>query len=151
MAALNAAAVTKLVSDRGHVYTAELVLNFSDLVGKSGTAIKGIWLPPGAILTKVGFLAIVAFNSATSDTLSIQRESDSSVVLAATSIATLNARAVAAEAALGGVSVGDYLDFTWTGVGAIPTAGQVRICAHYELQGHSELNHGKDGVPPGLS
>lgn len=151
MAALNGLAVTKLDSGRQHSVTAELIVNFSDLAGNSGNPVKGIYLPEGAVLDKAGFVVITPFNSATSDTLALKFESDSSTILAATSIAAAG-RAAATETNLGiARSVQDYVDYVWTGVGAIPTAGQVAIRVTYTMTGKSVYNHGFDGVPPGLS
>ena len=151
MAALNAKSVTKLDSGRQEPCTAELVVNFSDVAGNSGNAIKGIWLPEGAVLDKVGVVVITPFNSATSDTIALAFESDSSAILAATSIAAAG-RTAASETNLGVMrSAPDYIDYTWTGVGAVPTAGPIAIRATYTLAGKAQFNHGKDGVPPGLS
>ncbi|HRD50285.1 MAG TPA: hypothetical protein PL166_11905 [Candidatus Contendobacter sp.] len=121
-----------LKPERQRSLFAILDIGFADLAsGVAGTAIQ---LPPNAEVVSGSITVNTVFNSATSDTLSL---GDSAA--GARYANAVNLRALGRTA----LTVTGYrtlpttraITATWTGVGAAPTTGSVRVIVEY-LQGH---------------
>lgn len=137
-------ALTK-VSGRQEVIAAVLPFAFADLAGLSGVYNAAIDVPNKATVLSARIAMDVAFNSATSDTFSIGRKVGAAAALP---VAYSAAAAIAAGAQQNGVMTGEKftspgsVGLTWTGVGAVPTAGSGRMIVEYVVEGRAGFSQG---------
>lgn len=120
-------AITK---DAGRQYpmTAYVDFTFADLT--SGSGIAAIDIPPGATVTGGGLLISTAFDSGTSDTMSI---GDSGVTTRYENAQDVKSAAGFWPLTLTGYkyTVPDTIDLLWTAVGTAATAGAGRLIVEY--------------------
>lgn len=121
------------------VCTKLVTINFGDLAGTSGTDVAAITIPPNSIVTGGALVKRVVFNSATSDTLSVGDTGSATRYLGATDIKT--ATGLVALVPTGYVYTGGDITVRWTGVGAIPTTGQVQLRIDFVVVGKSEYTY----------
>lgn len=120
-----------------------VTVNFGDVV--SGVAQAAIKMKANCVLTDGALITDTAFNSATSDTLAVGDALVANRYLAATSI---HATGITPLVPTGYVSViganaaasSDQIMVTWTGVGAAPSAGSVRLRVRYIDQNRQEFS-----------
>lgn len=106
----------------------------------SGVAFNLFELPAGAIVVGGDIKVLTAFNSATSDVLSIGDSGSATRYASSQSIASV-ARAALTIPARQTASTEKVLA-TWTGSGTAPTAGQVHVTLQYIIPGRSVENQG---------
>ncbi len=132
--------ITKNVS-RQEVVQAYVDINFGDLAGSSGVDVNAIELPPGAVLVGGAVVALTAFNSATSDVLDVgdsvsQNRYANDVNIHATG------RTAITPTGYTHVAASRWLTVRWVGVGAVPSAGKVRLEAQYYVENRSHFTQG---------
>ena len=115
-------------SGRQEVIRAYVDIAYSDLV--SGAAAEAIDLPVGAQVVDGEIVRDTAFNSATSDNIVVGDSGVANRYLASTSIATTG-RVALTPTGFRTTSATRKVTVTWTGVGAVPTAGQLRLGIGY--------------------
>lgn len=110
-------------------------INFNDLT--SGVATAVINLPIGAVVVGGAIITATAFNSATSDTLSL---GDSASATRYASAANIHATGRTALTLTGykALTTTRQMLATWTGVGAAPTAGSVDVQVEYLVTDRAE-------------
>lgn len=106
----------------------------------SGIAFNLFELPAGAIVIGGDIKVLTAFNSATSDTLSIGDSGSATRYASAVSIASAARTALTVPARQ--VSSTEKVTATWTGSGAAPSAGQVHVSLQYIIPGRAVENQG---------
>lgn len=121
-------AFVKDPSRRGAV-VAEATVTYDQLV--SGAAKELINLPAGATVLDVITYVDTAWNSATSDVVIIGDGASTNRFLASVSIAATGSKAMVATAKGYKYAAADSIDAIWTGVGAAPTAGSMRVIVKY--------------------
>jgi hypothetical protein len=123
---------------------AQAVVNFADLAGLSGVYAPAVDLPPNAIVTGGGLGHETPFNSVTSDNFAIGQQVSGAGAVANT---------YAASGGAGGAYVpivptnkkntkAATVGLVWTGVGAIPTQGQVRLIVKYIIDNRAHSTEG---------
>ena len=123
--------------NRQWVKKAWVTIPFSALT--SGQAASAINMPPGAVITGGSVVVTTAFNSATSDALTVGDTTSATKYLSTDNIHTTGLTALVPT---GYVSQGEDLQVTWTGVGAAPTAGSFTLGIDYYIQGEAEMTYG---------
>ena len=128
--------------NRQCVMSALVTINFSDLAGTSGTDVAAISMPPNAIVVGGAIVKRVVFNSGTSDTLSVGDAGSATRYLGATDVKTATGLVALVPTGylLPGTTASASNDITvrWTGVGAVPTTGQVQLRVDYVQVGRGE-------------
>jgi hypothetical protein len=123
---------------RQYRLVADFPLNFADFAGLSGVAQAAVKLPAGAVVHGGRVFTDTAYNSATSDTLSIG-DAGSATRFVNANATVLRTAGVQAEFAAAGNGVkyvaGGTVLISWTGVGAVPTAGASRVYIEYSVDG----------------
>ena len=119
--------------------------NSAGIADGSGSSLSGIAfnlfeLPAGAIVTGGDIKVLTAFNSGTSDALSIGDAGSATRYASAVSIASAARTALTIPARQSATT--EKVTATWTGVGAAPTAGQVHVSLHYIIPGRAFENQG---------
>lgn len=119
--------------------------NYSGIADGSGSSLSGIAfnlfeLPAGAIVTGGDIKVLTAFNSATSDVLSIGDSGSATRYLSSQSIASAARTALTIPARQSATT--EKVVATWTGVGTAPTAGQVHVSLSYIIPGRAFENQG---------
>lgn len=125
--------ITKKVGRQYPLY-AEVVFNVGDLV--SGVAQAVVDLPPGAVVCGGRVFTDVAFNSATSDTLSIGDAGSATRYINANTTVLRTAGVQQEFAAAGSgfkYTAKGAVTVTWTGAGTAPTTGSARIYVEYTV------------------
>lgn len=122
--------------NRQCVMSALLTINFGDVAGLSGTDVAAVSLPPNSIVTGGAIVKRTVFNSGTSDTLSVGDAGSATRYLGATDVKT--ATGIVALVPTGYLHPGGDLTVRWTGVGAVPTTGQVQLRVDYIQVGRAE-------------
>ena len=121
---------------RQYKLTADFPINFADFAGLSGVAQLAIKLPAGAVVHGGRVFTDTAFNSATSDTLSVGDAASATRYINANAV-VLRTAGVQQEFAAAGLgykyTAGDTLKVSWTGVGAVPTTGASRLYVDYSI------------------
>lgn len=118
----------------------------SDGIGAgTGSSLSGIpfnlfELPAGAIVLDGDVKVLTAFNSATTDTLSIGDSGSATRYASAVNIKTAARTALTVPARQ--VSGTEKVVATWTGAGAAPTAGLVHVSLQYIIPGRAVENQG---------
>jgi len=123
-------------SGRQWPLTARVDFGYSDLT--SGSDDVALTLPGGATVIGGELMLDTAFNSATSDVATIGDAGSATRYLSSTSIAATGRTALA----LSGYTTTAPTDVnvSWTGVGAVPTAGAGTLTVTYVLAGRSNEN-----------
>lgn len=116
-----------------------VTINFGDLAGTSGTDTAAIDLPQGAIVVSGAIVKRTVFNSATSDTLSVGDSGSATRYLGATDIKT--ATGLVALVPTGYIHANPAITVRWTGVGAVPTTGQVQLRVDYIVPGKADSTY----------
>lgn len=129
----------KINPARQEVVVGIVEFGFADV--QSGAAAPAIYVPSGAIIVGGSVTVAEAFNSATSDTLDLGDETTANKYAAAVDLATAGRTDLTLD---GGVLGADGLLATWTGTGAAPTAGKVRIELRYLVVGRAAFAHGPE-------
>lgn len=106
----------------------------------SGIAFNLFELPAGAIVIGGDIKVLTAFNSGTSDTLSIGDSGSATRYASAVSIASAARTALTVPARQ--VSSTEKVTATWTGSGAAPSAGQAHVTLQYIIPGRAVENQG---------
>lgn len=123
---------------RQHVICAYVDINFSDLA--SGSAAAAIQLPANAVVLSGYLDTLTAFNSATSDVLSVGDSGSATRYLSGSNI---HATGTASLTRTGyQYTAQSDITVTWTGVGAAPTAGVVRLYVTYVVLGREQFSQG---------
>lgn len=126
-------------SGRQQLIVASVDINFADLV--SGADLPAIDLPRNAVVTGGDVVVTTAFNSATSDVLNVGDASTGNRYLNAQSIAAAGRTALAATGFT--TTNGEpAVTVRWTGTGAAPTAGALRVCVHYYVKNRAAFAQG---------
>ncbi len=135
---LTAATDTAGVRDVGDANSAGI----ADGTGSSlsGIAFNLFELPAGAIVTGGDVKVLTAFNSGTSDVLSIGDSGSATRYLSSQSIASAARTALTIPNRQSATT--EKVLATWTGVGAVPTAGQAHITLSYIIPGRAFENQG---------
>lgn len=115
---------------------ARVDFTFADLV--SGAAAPAVELPGGATVLSGEVYIETAFNSATSDSLTVGDTAGAATYLGATSIAATGRTALVPVGSA--YTAPDDLSVTWTGVGAAPTTGAGTLTVTYVIDGRSNEN-----------
>lgn len=121
-------------ADRQSINMAWVDINLADIV--SGVAQNAIVLPVGAVVTSGQTVTTEAWNSTTSDVMTVGDSGSANRYMASTTI-----RALAVRNALvptGFISVGNDVTITWTSGGGVPTTGKVRLEVHYFIRGRAK-------------
>lgn len=116
-------------------------ITFSDLAGLSGTATEAIDLPVGAQVVGGDLTVYTAFNSATSDVITVGDAVTANRYLASTSIAATGRTALTLTG-YQTLSTSNKVRVTWTGVGAVPTAGSIRLRVAYIVNKRAAFSQG---------
>ena len=120
-------------------------VNSSGIKDGTGSSLSGIAfnlfeLPAGAVVLGGDIQVLTAFNSVTSDVLSIG--DSGSATRYASSVNIKSAARTALTVPARQVSSTEKVLATWTGTGTAPTAGQVLVTLQYIILGRSVENQG---------
>ena len=115
-----------------------VVFNFAD-AAPSGTFQEAIDLPPNAVVTGGSVVVTTAFNSATSDVITVGDSASATRYLGSTSIAATGRTALLLTGYTT-LSTTNRIRVTWTGAGAAPTAGVVRVSVTYIQLGRTAFS-----------
>lgn len=133
-------AITKNKGRQGAV-EAYVDVAFGDLAGLSGTSVTAIDLPVGAQVIGGDLVVNTAFNSATSDVITIGDALSATRYLGSTSIAATG-RTALVPTGYQTLSTSNQVKVAWTGVGAVPTAGSIRIRVSYIVNKRAAFSQG---------
>lgn len=119
--------------------TASVEFTFANIV--SGAAEEAIDLPAGAIVTGGDIVVMTAFNSATSDVIVVGDSASANRYYASASIATAgrNPLVITGYRTL---TTTNRIRVTWTGSGAAPTAGAIRLTVTYIVDKRVSFSQG---------
>jgi hypothetical protein len=131
-----------LTIDFGRQYAIEasLAFAFGDLAGLSGVAQSAISVPVNAVVQGGRVYTDTAWNSATSDTLSVGDLASATRYISANATVLRTAGLQQEFAATGNgfkYTASSYVTLTWTGVGAVPTTGASRLYVRYTIDGRA--------------
>ena len=126
-----------LKSDRQQSSWATVDISYADLV--SGAAQTAIQLPVNAVVQAGAVVVKTAFNSATSDVIVVGDSASSNRYRASVSIAAAGRQALTPTGYLT-LTTTRGLQVTWTGVGAAPSAGALRLEVEYIVLGRGDAN-----------
>ena len=116
-------------------------IGFADLAGLSGTATLAIDLPVGAQVIGGDLVVYTAFNSATSDVITVGDALTANRYLASTSIAATGRTALTVTG-YQTLTTSNKINVTWTGVGTVPTAGSIRLRMSYIVNKRAAFTQG---------
>lgn len=120
-------------AERQYALTVDIPFTYADFT--SGTAAAALDVPENAFVVGGYFVIDTAFNSATSDTITV-----GDGVSANRYASGVNGQTAAATAlTLTGYkyTADDTIDITWTGAGTAPTAGAGRLVVQYAIDGRA--------------
>ena len=123
---------------RQEVISASVDIDLAEAALVTGVAQNAIQLPPGAYALGGQVDVLVAFDSATSDVADVAIGSE--VLLAAGDVSALGSVDVVGNAVKATAPV--WVTFEWTGVGAAPTVGKVRLSVQYVVDGRACFSEG---------
>ena len=144
-------AITK-ISGRQEVISARADFVLADLT--TGVAVPAIDLPPYARVKKVTLRITEAFNSGTSDALTVQSNESTPktyLVIAAASASLPLSKVWDAAAAIAGTTSSNFsfvnpsastLNILWATVGTAPTTGKGTLLVEYVVDGRAEFSQG---------
>lgn len=130
-------------SGRQNKVVAEQRIKFSDLV--SGVAQPVMFLPNGAYNIVGKIIPIVAFNSATSDTVDVGTATTGNAYGNDLSIHALTPQSLTGFPNI--LTDDQWLYLNWTGTGAVPTAGEVILSVEYSVIDRSQYDIGVNTPP----
>jgi hypothetical protein len=131
-------AITKN-SGRQELIQAYVDINFGDLT--SGADAPAIDLPRNAVIVGGSVVVVTPFNSATSDVLDVGDASSENRYVNDVNIHTAGLTALVPTGFVTTTSE-PSVTVRWTGVGAAPTAGQVRLSVQYYVKGRAAFSQG---------
>lgn len=124
-----------LNSNRQQSRWATLDVAYGDLV--SGVAADAIKLPVGAVVVGGAVVVNTAWNSATSDVLVVGDSASSNRYKTSFSIAATG-RTALTPTGYATLSTTRAIQIEWTGTGAAPSAGQLRLEVEYIVPGRGD-------------
>jgi len=130
--------LTKNPSRQGPLI-AHVDINMADLVSGVASAVA-MDIPPNAVIIQGSLITTEAWDSTTSDVLSVGDDTSANRYLADGDIRALGA--VVPLVPTGFISTGEGLKVTWTSGGGTPTTGQVRLMVMYYILGRAESTLG---------
>lgn len=116
-------------------------VSFADLAGLSGAATVAIDLPVGAQVVGGDLVVDTAFNSVTSDVITVGDALSAARYLGSTSIAATG-RTALVPTGYRALSTSNQIKVTWTGVGTAPSAGQIRLRVAYIVNKRASFSQG---------
>ncbi len=125
-------------SARQQVINAYVDINYSDIT--SGAAAAAIQLPANAVVLSGHIDTLTAFNSATSDVLSVGDSGSGTRYLSGSNIhgaGTANLTRTGYQ-----YTTASDITVTWTGAGTAPSAGLVRLWISYVVLGREQFSQG---------
>lgn len=125
--------------NRQTVLVAQVEIGFADLIGTSGLDQEAIGVPAGSIVVGGDIVVTEAFNSGTSDVLSV---GDSVTYNQYASAANIHAAGRTALTLVGTGNSTNDINVRWVGVGSAPTAGKARLSVHYITPGRGTESYG---------
>jgi len=144
-------AITK-ISSRQKVIAARADFGFADLT--TGVAVPAIDLPNSARIHRVLLKVTEAFNSGTSDALTVQSSESTPktyIVITAASASLPLGKAWSADPVIAGTASSNILftnpvvstiDIKWATVGTVPTTGKATLIVEYTVTGRVEFSQG---------
>ena len=128
-----------MIADRQAPSEAYVDINLADIA--TGVAQAAIQMPINAVVTGGSLVTITAFNSTSTDTLSIGDASSAARYLSGSSI---HSTALAALVPTGFVttSTEPNIVVTWTSGGGTPTTGKIRVRVSYIILGRADFTQG---------
>jgi hypothetical protein len=132
-----------LTKNRGRqsINSAYIDILFSDLAGLSGVGQDAIDLPVGAQVVGGDVVVNTAFNSGTSDVIVVGDALVANRYYASASIAALGRNPLLVTG-YQSLSTSNKVKVAWTGVGAVPTAGSVRVRVDYIVNKRAHFTQG---------
>ena len=125
-----------ITKDPGRQFPLVAVVRFTYADLESGVDLGAVDLPGGAIRMGGELVIETAFNSATSDTISVGDAGGNDAALAATDVTSAGTTALTGFS--GEIqSTPETLTLTWTGTGAAPTAGSGYLRVTYGIEGRA--------------
>jgi len=134
------AAVLKRVAARQGLIFAYIDFDYTMLV--SGSGVSGIEVPQNAVVFEGSIIVDTAWNSATSDVLSIGDAGSTARYLSAHTIAATGRTAIVPTGFV--YTTPTLISLLWTGVGAVPTAGNGTLELAYYVRGRDQFSQGLD-------
>lgn len=130
-----------ITKNRGRQSATEAYVDiaFGDVV--SGVAQAAIDLPVGAQLVGGDIVVDTAFNSVTSDVITVGDALSAARYLGSTSIAATG-RTALVPTGYRTLSTSNQIKVAWTGVGTAPTAGQLRLRVAYIQNKRAQFSQG---------
>lgn len=124
---------------RQHVSSAYVDISYADLA--SGVAAEAIDLPIGAQVVGGDVVVNTAFNSGTSDVMVVGDALVANRYYASASIAAAGRNALLVTG-YQSLHTSNKVRVTWTGVGAVPSAGSVRLRVDYIVNKRAMFTQG---------
>lgn len=124
---------------RQHVSSAYVDFTFADLA--SGVAAEAIDLPIGAQVVGGDIVVDTAFNSATSDVIVVGDALSANRYYASASIAAAGRNPLLVTG-YRSLATSNKVRVTWTGVGAAPSAGAIRLRVDYIVNKRAAFTQG---------
>lgn len=130
---------------RQEVICAFIPFSFADLAGLSGVFAPACEVPVSALVLSTRLVMLTAFNSATSDAFSV---GDQTLPAAPTPVSFTASAAVPVGTPQVGAANGKVytanaqVGITWTGVGAVPTAGNGLLIVEYVSRNRGQFAQG---------
>jgi hypothetical protein len=123
---------------------ADITISYADLV--SGTAKEVIDIPAGAIIDDVHAYVDTAWNSGSSDVITVGDGGDVDRFITSVSIAATGNKIGVTTAKGYKYTTKDTIDVIWTGVSTAPSAGSLRLIVEYHFANKADY-----AVTPGSS
>lgn len=127
-------------SARQELIVAHVDINLADVV--SGAAQAAIDVPPGAIVTGGRAITTEAWNSTSTDTLSVGDATSATRYLSGGNIRSLAANVPLVPTGFIHTATEKQITVTWTSGGGTPTTGKVRLEVHYFVRGRAAFSQG---------
>lgn len=124
---------------RQHVSSAYVDFTFADLA--SGVAAEAIDLPTGAQVVGGDIVVDTAFNSGTSDVMTVGDALSANRYYASASIAAAGRNPLLVTG-YRSLATSNKVRVTWTGVGAAPSAGAIRLRVDYIVNKRAAFTQG---------
>lgn len=109
------------------------VFDFSEM--EDAVAVEALDLPINAVVTGGQLVITEVFNSATSDTITV---SGGGASTAAVDVTATGSTALTLDGTVN--TLGDTVDLTWDGTGAVPTTGAGFLIVEYIITGRANEN-----------
>jgi len=124
--------------NRQGVQIATATISLDELV--HGVPLEVMSMPPNSVVLSGQFVTTEAWNSTTSDKMSLGDATLATRYLTDGNIRALNARVPIVPT--GFVGTGEPLSVIWTSGGGVPTTGEVRLEVEYYIIGRAETTIG---------